>query len=454
MQSETLYVGDIVLPTVVLREGGVLVRGDRIAGIYRREELPRGVQTIDHRECLIFPGGIDPHVHAYSSSQDQEGIERLTRAAAMGGITTVVDMPYDRPQAITTAERLAAKVRRVEAEAVVDVALFGTIAKYDGWKHIVELAQGGVCGFKLSTYETDPDRFPEIPDSELVRAFEELQKVGLVALFHAENGNLIDPLIERLRPRGEEHPEAHCWSRPLESETTAVLKLLELARSHPVALHIVHLTAPQGYEAVRWYRSQGVDVTAETCLQYLLLTEQALVDKRALAKCNPPLRDEASRQDLWRRLLGGEVAFVTSDHAPWTLEFKNKRNIFDNASGLPGVDALFPMLYSAAVAERGMDVVAFAEVISGGSARRYGLAPRKGAIAVGADADLTVLDPSQTWTVDASRSASVAKWSPYDGSKVQGRVVRTVVRGTPVFDGEEVLAEAGSGTYVRPVTRS
>ena len=432
----------------------MLVRGDRIAGIYRRDELPGGADIVDCSDSLILPGGIDPHVHAYSSSEDQEGIERLTRAAATGGITTVVDMPYDRPQAITTSERLAAKIDRVEAEAVVDVALFGTIAKYGGWKHIVELAEAGVCGFKLSTYETDPDRFPEIPDAELVRAFEELQKVGLVALFHAENGNLIDPFIERLRPLGEAHPEAHCWSRPLESETTAVLKLLEIARTHPVALHIVHLTAPQAFEAVAWYRAQGVDVTAETCLQYLLLTEQALIEQRAMAKCNPPLRDEASRQDLWRRLLGGEVAFVTSDHAPWTLAFKNKPNIFDNASGLPGVDVLLPMLYSAAVVEHGMSVSVFAEMISGGPAARYGLAPRKGTIRVGADADLTVLDPSQTWMVDASRSPSVAKWSPYDGWMVHGRVVRTVVRGTPVFDEEEVQADAGSGAFVRPVARA
>ncbi|HKI59277.1 MAG TPA: dihydroorotase family protein [Trueperaceae bacterium] len=453
MQSETLYVGDVVLESGVLEGAGVRVRDGRIASIHRRDELPSGPEVADYGGCLLLPGGIDAHVHAYSSSTDQEGIGRLTRAAASGGVTTVIDMPYDRPDAITDAERLARKIALVEAEAVVDVALFGTIAKYGGWKQITALAEGGVCGFKLSTYETDPDRFPEIPDAELVRAFEELQKVGLVALFHAENGALIDPLIERLRPLGVDHPEAHCWSRPPESETTAVLKLLELARTHPVKLHIVHQTAPQAYDAVAWYRSQGVDVTAETCLQYLLLTERALVEKRGLAKCNPPLRDEATRVELWRRVMGGEVAFVTSDHAPWTKAFKDKPNIFDNASGLPGVDALLPVLYSAAVAERGLSPSRFAELVSGGPARRYGLMPRKGRIAVGADADITVLDPTQRWTVDAGRSLSVAKWSPYDGMPVQGRVVATVRRGALVFDGDSVVADAGSGSFVRPVGR-
>lgn len=453
MQSETLYVGDVVLESGVLEGGGVLVRDGRIGGIHRRDELPRGAELADHSGCLLLPGGIDAHVHAYSSTTDQEGIERLTRAAASGGITTVIDMPYDRPRAITDAERLRRKVDVVEEEAVVDVALFGTIAKHGGWRQITALAEGGVCGFKLSTYETDPERFPEIPDAEVVRAFEELQKVGLVALFHAENGALIDPLIERLRSQGEEHPEAHCWSRPPESETTAVLKLLELARTHPVKLHIVHQTAPQAYDAVSWYRAQGVDVTAETCLQYLLLTERALVEKRALAKCNPPLRDEATRQELWRRLLGGEVAFVTSDHAPWTTAFKDKPNIFDNASGLPSVDVLLPMLYSVAVVEHGLSPSRFARLISGGPARRYGLMPRKGRLAVGADADITVLDPAQRWTVDPAGSLSVAKWSPYDGMPVQGRVVATVRRGALVYDGKSVVADAGSGSFVRPVGR-
>lgn len=451
MSTDVLYVGDVVLPSGVLRDGAVEVADGRVANVYRATEVPTGRTSVDLRGNLLLPGSIDAHVHAYSSSEDQEGIERLTRAAASGGVATIIDMPYDNPQAITSPDRLHKKIGLIEQEAVTDVALFGTIAKYDGWKQIVPLARAGVCAFKMSTYESDPNRFPEIPDAELVKAFMELQKVGLVALFHAENGALIDPLIEQYRAQGEEHPEAHCWSRPLVSETTAVLKLLELTRTFPIKLHIVHLTAPQGYDAVKWYRGQGVDVTAETCIQYLVLTEEALKEKRALAKCNPPVRDAATRDELWRRMLAGEMDFVTSDHAPWSKQFKDKPNIFDNASGLPGVDVLVPLLFSTAVVDHGMPVERFAEMTSRGPARRYGLHPRKGTLQVGADADITVLDPNARWTVDGSRSLSGAKWSPYDGMTIQGKILRTIVRGEEVFDGRDVIGKPGTGKFVRPV---
>lgn len=451
MQIDSLVIGDVVLPSGVVHGAAVGVVNGRVAGIFKSGEFPAAQQVHDHSGRLVLPGAIDPHVHAYSSSTDQEGIGRLTRAAAAGGVTTVIDMPYDRPKAITNVERLRAKKEIVAQEAVVDVGLFGTTTKYDGWKDIVPLAREGVCAFKFSTYESDPDRFPEIPDSELGKIFEELKKVGLVASFHAENGAIIDPLIEELRSQGVDHPEAHCWSRPLISETTSVLKLLELARVHNTRLHIVHLTAPQGYEAVKWYQALGVDVTAETCIQYLLLTESALTEKRALAKCNPPLRDQSTLEDLWERLARGEVNFVTSDHAPWPLSNKSAPNIFDNASGLPGVEYLLPLLYSSAVAERDLPVSLIAELLSAGPARRYGLYPSKGSLLVGADADMAILDPSVRWTIDPTKGQSVAHWSPFEGLDVTGKVVSTFVRGRQVFDGAAIVAAAGTGRFTAPL---
>ncbi len=451
MQVDTLVKGDVVLPTGVIRDGAVSITSGRVAGIHQPGEHPEAGTVLDHSGHLILPGVIDPHVHAYSSTTDQEGIGRLTRGAAAGGVTTVIDMPYDRPKAITNVELLRAKKEVIAREAVVDVGLFGTTTKYGGWKDIQPLAREGVCAFKFSTYESDPDRFPEIPDSELAKIFSELQKTGLVASFHAENGAIIDPLIEELRDQGVEHPEAHCWSRPLISETTAVLKLLEFAREYGVRLHIVHLTAAQGYEAVKWYQDQGVDVTAETCIQYLLLTEEALVDRRAFAKCNPPLRDADTLEDLWLRLEDGEIDFVTSDHAPWPRSNKDAPNIFDNASGLPGVEYLLPLLFSSAVVDRGLPVTRLAELLSAGPARRYGLHPRKGSLFVGADADLAILDPDQSWTIDSAKSQSVSDWSPFDGMTVTGKVVGTLVRGQLVFDGNKITAEAGSGRFTAPL---
>ncbi len=450
MQAETLVIGDIVLPSGIIHGGAISISGGRIVGILEEGNPVAAEQVHDFSGCLVLPGAIDPHVHAYSSTTDQEGIGGLTRSAAAGGVTTVIDMPYDRPAAITNVERLRAKKELIAREAVVDVGLFGTTRKFAGWQDIQPLAAEGVCAFKFSTYESDPERFPEIPDHELARIFVELQKVGLPAAFHAENGAIIDPLIEQLRSQGVEHPEAHCWSRPLISETTSVLKLLEFAREYGVRLHIVHLTAPQGYEAVRWYQEQGVDVTAETCIQYLLLTEEALKSHRAFAKCNPPLRDAETLEELWLRLEEGEIDFVTSDHAPWPRSNKSAENIFDNASGLPGVEHLLPLFFNSAVVERGLPVTMVAELLSAAPARRYGLHPRKGSLFVGADADLAILDPTLSWTIDAASSQSVADWSPFDGMTITGRVVSTFVRGQHVWDGSNVLTEAGSGRFISP----
>lgn len=453
MRDPMIILGDIVLPNQVMRDAAIEMQGGRISNIHATDDAKRLTPTHDYSGQLVFPGLIDAHVHAYSSSDKQEGIERLTKGAAVGGVTTIIDMPYDRPTAITTADLVRAKIEVIQREAVVDVALFGTIKKHGGWKEIISLAQAGVCAFKLSTYETDPDRFPKIPDSELIKTFRELQKVGRVALFHAENGAIIDPLIEELRPLGEEHPEAHCWSRPLYAETTSVLKLLELARNFPIKLHIVHLTAPHGYDAVNWYRDQGVDVTAETCTQYLMLTEQALSKYRGLAKCNPPVRDEATKEELWRRIFNDEVAFITSDHAPWPLSAKQAPNIFDNASGMPGVELLFPLLFSEGVVKRSLHPSKLADLLSKRPAERYGLHPRKGTLQVGADADITVMDPHKRWTVDAAKSQSIAQWSPYDGWEISGKVVSTFVRGQQVFDGTDVTQQPGYGQFVSPCTQ-
>ena len=450
MQVETLIKGDIVLETGVIEGGAVSVSGGRIVGIHRPGQFPEAAEVHDHSGKLVLPGTIDPHVHAYSSSTEQEGIGGLTRSAAAGGVTTVIDMPYDRPKAITNVELLRAKKEIIAREAVVDVGLYGTTTKFDGWKDIQPLAAEGVCAFKFSTYESDPDRFPEIPDHELAKIFGEMQKTGLVAVFHAENGAIIDPLIEELKEQGAVHPEAHCWSRPLISETTAVLKLLEFAREYGARLHIAHLTAPQGYEAVKWYQDQGVDVTAETCIQYLVLTDEELKKQRAYAKCNPPLRDRETLEDLWFKLEDGEIDFITSDHAPWPRSNKSADNIFDNASGLPGVEYLLPLLFNSAVIERGLTVTALVELLSAGPARRFGLSARKGALFVGADADIAILDPRATWTIDSTSNQSVADWSPYDGLSITGKVVGTFVRGQLVWDGSRITAAAGSGRFTSP----
>ncbi len=445
--------GNLVLPDHVIHHGYLAVGDGRICAIIDSAgPRPPSQQFIDARGCWVLPGGIDTHVHAYSSATDPEGYGPLTRSAAAGGLTTVFDMPYDASQPVTSAERVRQKAALVERDAFIDVGLYGTISKQGGVPRVREMVQAGVCAFKVSLFETDPNRFPRIPDDELVALLTETRDSGVVVAFHAEDDEIINPLVRSWHPRGADNPTAHCHSRPPLSETVAVLKALEMAHELRAAVHIVHCTLPRGFELVNRYRREGADVSAETCIHYLALSEDDMPRLRGFGKINPPLRSAAAREGLWNALFAGSVEFVTSDHVAWPRALKDKPNVFDNASGAPGVETLLPLLYSEAVATRGLPITRFAQLIAAGPARRFGLYPHKGALAPGSDADITVLDPQPTWTFRAADSLTTADWSPFDGMTLHGRVVKTLVRGRTVFDVERggVVSAAPAGRLVTP----
>lgn len=451
MSYDLVLAGDVVLPDRVIRNGGLAISEGRIVSVLESTVGLEAREVREFPEQLLLPGGVDPHVHAYSGDVEPEGFARLTRGAAAGGITTVLDMPYDRPRPLTTPGLFRDKLDRLEAEALVDVGLYGTVPKYDGHLVVGDLALEGVCAFKLSTYETDPVRFPEITSHELTRILPEIAKTGLVVVFHAEDAGIIDPLLEQFNRQDVQSPLDHAISRPLLAENLAVVKVLELAKAFPVKVHIAHLTSPRGYEVIATYRDQGVDATAEICLHYLVFSQTELLEHGAHAKCNPPLRDEVTRGQLWELLLGGCIDFVTSDHVPWSKPEKSEPRILDNKSGLPGVQTLLPVLFSEAVVKRGLALPEFGRLVAYNPARRFGLAPRKGVLAVGADADICVLNPKEEWTVETRALEAVSDLSPYDGLVVTGRVTATYVRGTAVFADGQFLESPGFGELQRPV---
>ena len=451
MTFDLVVQGRLVLPDEVF-DGSLGIRGGKIAAISR--ETLEG-ERLDVRGQLVFPGGIDAHVHVSSSELYPEGWTRLSRCALAGGVTTVIDMPYDAPQPTVSADLFRAKVERLRAETLTDAGLYGTIRKRGGVPEIVGMAAAGASAFKFSTYETDAQRFPRIPNDELLPALRELGDLGLPAVFHAEDGEIIDALIANLRPRGEESPRLHAQSRPPVSEMASVAGLLELARTvtqegHPVKLHIAHLTVPEGFHLLEHYRTLGVDVSAETCIHYLTLNEDDLAAQGAPLKCNPPLRPPAMQEALWAEVLAGRVAFITTDHAPWPPELKDRPNIFDNRSGMPGLETLLPLLYSEGVVRRGLSLTDLARLIASGPADRFGLSHRKGRLQVGLDADLTILDPRASHTVRAAESSSIARHSPYEGRTLSGKITHTLLRGEPVFDGQTVTAQPGFAQFLTP----
>ena len=446
--AELVVRGRVVLPGGEVRDGEVVVGGSHIAEVNTPARGTAGRQVVDVGHCLVMPGAVDGHVHCLSDPT--EGITAATTAAAAGGVTTIVEMPFDAGAPITSAERLLAKRERVAREALIDVALLGTLKKRGGLDQVGPLAEAGACGFKLSLFETDSERFPQIPDDELLQAFRLIAETGLVVGVHAENTDVITSRVGQLRAAGRTDPRAHCESRPDVSETEAILRALEFSQWAGARLHIFHVSLPRGVDLATWYREQGVPSTTETCPHYLLLSEEDMPRLGAKGKINPPLRRPQDSAGLWERLADGRIDLATSDHAPWKPDKKNHPDIFDNASGTPGVETLLPLLYSEGVARGRITLGRLVSALCERPAELFGLAPRKGRLTIGADADIVVLDPEARWTIDAAELHSAAGWSPYEGMVVQGRVTHTFVRGQPVFADPLIIGEPGVGQFQAP----
>ncbi len=389
---------------------------------------------------------VDSHVH--SLSHPGEGIAAATAAAAAGGVTAIVEMPFDRAGPINSAERLARKHELVVEQAHVDVALLGTVAPGGGWRRIDELRAGGVAGLKVSLFDTDPNRFPRIPDPELIEVFAAAAASGVPVCVHAESNEIVKTLIERLRPDGAD-PLAHCRSRPPLSETLGVLSVLETAHATRARVHLCHSSLSRAVDLVRWYAAGGVDVSLETCPHYLLLDADDMARRGARLKINPPLRDAAEREGLWDRLASGQIDVIGSDHAPWPLDLKASPNIFDNHSGVPGVETVYPLTLAEALRRGDRAFRAAVAAMTINPARRFGLHQRKGVLAPGWDADLVAFDPTAEWVVDEAGMHSNAGWSPYHGAVQRGRITLTLSRGRVVYDGE-LRARPGQGVLVVP----
>ncbi len=449
-QMDLIVKGDLVLRDGVAKDAALGVKGGKIVGLYGSHECPAAKKTIDRRGCLVFPGAVDGHVHSYSIP-GREGFAHSTAAAAAGGVTTIIEMPYDGGNPTTTPEAFRDKIERVGREARVDVALLGTLKKEGSPEVIDPMVELGACGFKLSVFETDPNRFPRIPDGILWEILPVLAQHKIPVGFHAENDDLIFHLIDQYRRGGKSYPQAHCETRPPISETLAVLKLLEFARWTGFPLHIYHASHPRSIDLIRQFRIEGVDVSVETCPHYLLLYQEDMDRLKGFGKINPPLRTEEAAQEMWELLQHGDIDMVTSDHAPWALDQKQADDIFANASGAPGVETLFPLLFSEGFVERGFSAVRIAQILSEKPARRFHLFPRKGHIGLGADADLAIIDPKVRWTIHGSDLHSSAPWTPFEGVAVTGKIVQTILRGRVIYDGKEVQAQPGEGEFIHAV---
>ena len=419
--------GTLVLADRVVPSGFIAVR-DGVVAMLGQGAMPAGRERHDLGDALIMPGAIDAQVHSLSQ-KNQEDFIWSTRSAAAGGVTTIVDMPYDEGNLVCSAEAVQGKIAHAETQARVDFALYGTIDPEEGAARIAEQADAGVAAFKFSTFGTDPKRFPRIPPALLAECFAEVARTGLCAGVHNESDEYIRAAMAKVRAAGITDYTAHGLSRP---------PLTELLAMHEI------------YEIGAPYRAQGHAATVECLIHYLTLDEEN--DARRLggrSKCNPPIRPRAEVEALWRQLTAGNVTLLSTDHVSWSLDRKTNPDMLSNASGLPGLEMLIPLFVKGAL-ERGVPLSWGARLMALNPARHFRIDHVKGALEPGKHADIAVLTP-EAFTYDAGKTGNnVAGWSPYDGMTLPYRVAATYSRGELVYDGATVTAAPGRGRFVRP----
>jgi allantoinase len=443
---DRIVIGDVVTSDRIIEGGYVAVRDRRIAAIGAGTP-PAARAVSDHRGMLVLPGLVDGHMHT-SSALGWPGIAHATRSAAAGGVTTVVDMPYDVPKSVTDASIFREKVDVVNATAHVDVALYGTITKQGGTGAIAGLADAGAASFKLSTYEYDAVRFPRIDHPEMERAFALIAETGLMVAVHNEDQELVERLSAAALASGRTDPIMHCRTRPPLAENLANVTIFEMGLATGAHVHIAHSSLARGFDLAAIYRDLGMKASGEACIQYLCMTEDDIVRLGGRGKCNPPFRSGEEVERMWDRLLKGTVAYVSTDHAPWPADRKKDPDIFKCGAGLTGLQSFAVLMFSL-LTERGLSPTLMAKYCAEEPARFHGLLPKKGRIAIGSDADFCVIEKG-AFTFDEAMIVDrpECRWSPYHGRAMAGRVAAAYLRGAQVWDGAAVLNKAGGGRFV------
>lgn len=413
------------------RDAAVLVRGEQIAGVVAADAVPRGTPVEDVGDAAILPGLVDSHVHVNEPGRtDWEGFASATRAAAAGGVTTIVDMPLNSSPVTTTRDALLRKRDAAASQAYVDCAFWGGLVP-GNLRELGALLDGGAGGVKAFLCHSGIDEFPAAGEAELRRALPILAERGKPLLVHAELATDERP------PQGDPRRYAtYLESRPPSWEREAVALLLRLCRELRAPVHVVHLSAAAALPLVVEARREGLPLTAETCPHYLALAAEEVRDGRTEWKCAPPVRERSNQDALWAALADGTLGLVVSDHSPCPPLLKEpERGDFMAAwGGIASLQLSLPVVWSGARA-RGIALGRLASWMAEAPARLAGLDGRKGRIEPGYDADLVVFDPDASFEVEAGGLLHRHKLTPYLGRRLDGVVRQTWLRGRRVFSG-------------------
>ncbi|MGW3474151.1 allantoinase AllB [Streptomyces althioticus] len=399
--------------------------------------VPDGARLEDLGDDVLLPGLVDTHVHVNDPGRTEwEGFWTATRAAAAGGITTLVDMPLNSLPPTTTVDHLRVKRKTAADKAHIDVGFWGG-ALPDNGADLRPLHEAGVFGFKAFLSPSGVDEFPHLDDDHLARALWEIASFDGLLIVHAEDPHQLAGAPQRGGPRYADF----LASRPRRAEDTAVARLLEQARRFDARVHVLHLSSADALPLLAEAKADGVRVTVETCPHYLTLTAEEVPDGASEFKCCPPIREAANQDLLWQALADGTVDCVVTDHSPSTADLKT--DDFATAwGGISGLQLSLPAVWTEA-RRRGHTLEDVVRWSSTHTARLAGLEARKGAIAPGHDADFAVLAPDETFTVDPAALQHRNRVTAYAGRTLHGVVRSTWLRGERVLADGEFTAPKG-----------
>ncbi|MEO6238392.1 MAG: allantoinase AllB [Vicinamibacterales bacterium] len=383
----------------------------------------------DVGDLVVMPGLVDTHVHVNEPGRTEwEGFATATRAAAAGGITTIVDMPLNSIPATTTVAALAMK-REAARHSDIEVLFWGGVVPGNA-RDLEPLARAGVPGFKCFLSPSGVAEFECVQETDLREALPILRRLGLPLLVHAEW-----PAALPANPSAGD-PRMHgTWlaSRPPEAEMAAISLIVALAREFGARIHIVHLASAAALPMLQAARAEGLPITVETCPHYLTFCDEEIPGGATLFKCAPPIRGRDNREALWQALAAGDIDVVATDHSPCPPSMKGEDGDFLRAwGGIAGLELSLPSVWTGARA-RALPLERLAEWLCAAPARLAGLATCKGSIAPGRDADLVIWDPDATFVVDERRLHQRHKRTPYDGMTLSGRVIETYAKGRVVY---------------------
>lgn len=406
-------------------------------------------EVLDARGLHIFPGVIDAHVHFNEPGRTEwEGFATGTRALAAGGATACIEMPLNAHPPTVDAASFDLKLAAAHAPSHVDFAFWGGLVP-GNIEQLDELAERGVVGFKAFMSNSGIEDFPAVDDLTLYEGMQRAARLGRVVAVHAENDQITSALARRARQEGRSSVRDYLASRPVVAELEAIGRAIRFAEETACALHIVHVSTGGGVSLVAEARARDVDVTCETCPHYLALTEDDVERLGAVAKCAPPVRSATEQAALWEALRAGDIPIVASDHSPSPPEMKAGTDFFAIWGGISGCQTVLSVLLTDGWERRQLLLSTLAAVTSRNVAQRFGLAPAKGQIAPGADADLALVDLGVSHVLHSSDLFYRHQVSPYVGRTVRGRIVRTLLRGATVYrDG--AIVEPPRGQLLRP----